>query len=46
MLAFDISDWLMSEKGYLAVETVKHHKVGETEPPQAYTVMDEVVSIV
>lgn len=43
-LTFAISDWVFGEKGQLQVKSVKHHKVGETLPPQAYTVMDDVVS--
>jgi oligosaccharyltransferase complex subunit beta len=42
-LATTLSQWVFKEKGVLRVGRVKHHKVGETVPPAAYTVYDEVV---
>jgi oligosaccharyltransferase complex subunit beta len=42
-LATALSQWVFKEKGVLRVGQVKHHKVGEKVPPQAYTVYDEVV---
>jgi len=42
-LAVTLSQWVFKEKGVLRVGQVKHHKVGEKVPPQAYTVFDEVV---
>lgn len=41
-LASSLSQWVFREKGVLRVGKVKHHKVGEKEPPQAYTVLDDV----
>ena len=42
-LAVALSQWVFKEKGVLRVGKVKHHRVGETDPPPAYTVMDDVV---
>ncbi|CAH1990192.1 unnamed protein product [Acanthoscelides obtectus] len=42
-VATAVSQWVFKEHGQLRVKSVKHHKVGETEPPQAYTIMDDVV---
>jgi len=42
-LAVSLSQWVFKEKGVLRVGKVKHHRVGEKEPPQAYTILDEVV---
>ena len=44
-LATALTQWCFKEKGVLRVGAVKHHRVGEKEPPQAYTVFDEVVSM-
>ena len=41
-LARAISQWVFKEKGVVRVSSVKHHKVGEKEPPSAYTVEDNV----
>jgi oligosaccharyltransferase complex subunit beta len=41
-LAVSLSQWVFKEKGVLRVGKVKHHRVGETSPPQAYTILDEV----
>lgn len=41
-LAKAISQWVFKEKGVIRVTSVKHHKIGETEPPHAYTVKDDV----
>ncbi|XP_025837356.1 dolichyl-diphosphooligosaccharide--protein glycosyltransferase 48 kDa subunit [Agrilus planipennis] len=43
IVADEISKWVFKEHGTLRVRSVKHHKLGETEPPKAYTVMDKVV---
>lgn len=43
-VAIAISQWVFKEHGQLRVRNVKHHREGEAEPPQAYTVMDTVVS--
>ncbi|KAJ8969239.1 hypothetical protein NQ317_002637 [Molorchus minor] len=42
-VATAISQWVFKEHGQLRVKSVKHHKVGETKPPQAYTIMEDVV---
>ncbi|ESO04128.1 hypothetical protein HELRODRAFT_186308 [Helobdella robusta] len=41
-LAITLTQWLFKEKGVLRVGEVKHHKVGEKEPPHAYTILDDV----
>ncbi|KAL3861042.1 hypothetical protein ACJMK2_007133 [Sinanodonta woodiana] len=41
-LALNLAQWVFKEKGVLKVGTVKHHKKGDKEPPQAYTVTDVV----
>lgn len=38
-----ITRWVFKENGVIRVSAVHHHKVGEKEPPQAYTVKDDVV---
>jgi len=43
-LAVSLSQWVFKEKGVLRVGTVKHHRVGESSAPTAYTIMDDVVS--
>ena len=35
--------WVFKEKGVLRVGKVSHHKVGENQPPPAYTITDNVV---
>jgi len=42
-LAMSLTQWVFKEKGVLRVGTVKHHRVGESTAPSAYTIMDEVV---
>ncbi|XP_018567511.1 dolichyl-diphosphooligosaccharide--protein glycosyltransferase 48 kDa subunit [Anoplophora glabripennis] len=42
-VAIAISQWVFKEHGQLRVRSVKHHKAGEDKPPQAYTIMDDVV---
>ncbi|KAJ8022168.1 Dolichyl-diphosphooligosaccharide--protein glycosyltransferase 48 kDa subunit [Holothuria leucospilota] len=42
-LALALSRWVFKEEGVLRVSRVSHHKAGETTPPQAYTIEDEVV---
>jgi len=41
-----IADWVFKQQGVLRVNEVKHHKVGESEPPAAYTIEDNVVSTI
>lgn len=38
-----ITQWVFKENGVIRVSSVHHHKVGETLPPQAYTVKDDIV---
>lgn len=42
-LAVALSRWVFKEEGVLRVGPVSHHRVGETAPPNAYTVTDLVV---
>ena len=41
-LAKALSEWVFHEKGVLRVGEVHHHLVGQSEPPAAYTVEDQV----
>ncbi|VDN07648.1 unnamed protein product [Thelazia callipaeda] len=41
-----LSEWVFMEKGVLKVKNVMHHRVGEKEPPQEYTIMDNVEYII
>ena len=41
-MATALSKWIFKEKGVLRAMGVKHSRVGETEPPPAYTVEDQV----
>lgn len=43
-VALAISQWVFKEHGQLRVRSVKHHKAGEKEAPNDYTIMDNVVS--
>ncbi|XP_046820250.1 dolichyl-diphosphooligosaccharide--protein glycosyltransferase 48 kDa subunit [Vespa crabro] len=38
-----MTQWVFKENGVIRVSAVHHHKVGETQPPPAYTVKDDVV---
>ena len=38
-----MSAWVFKENGVIRVSSVHHHKVGETQPPSAYTITDDVV---
>lgn len=42
-LATALALWVFKEHGVLRAGNVKHHIKGEVQPPDAYTVMDEVV---
>ena len=42
-LATALSQWVLKEHGVLRVGQVKHHLDGETEPPAAYTIMENVI---
>ena len=39
----NLAAWVFKEKGVLRVGKVSHHKVGDKKPPQAYTILDNVV---
>ncbi|WAR14551.1 OST48-like protein [Mya arenaria] len=41
-LALNLANWVFRSRGVLRVGEVKHHKQGEKEPPQAYTIFDMV----
>lgn len=41
-LAIALSRWVFKEEGVLRVGAVSHHRVGETQPPSAYTITDLV----
>ncbi|XP_051895156.1 dolichyl-diphosphooligosaccharide--protein glycosyltransferase 48 kDa subunit [Pristis pectinata] len=41
-LAMALSRWVFKEEGVLRVGKVSHHPVGETNPPNAYTITDLV----
>lgn len=41
-MAMALTKWVFKEKGVLRVKAVRHHRVGEKDPPQAYTVEDHV----
>ncbi|KAK0065140.1 dolichyl-diphosphooligosaccharide--protein glycosyltransferase 48 kDa subunit [Biomphalaria pfeifferi] len=41
-LALNLARWAFKNKGVLRVGKVSHHLQGEKEPPQAYTVMQQV----
>ncbi|XP_017880054.1 dolichyl-diphosphooligosaccharide--protein glycosyltransferase 48 kDa subunit [Ceratina calcarata] len=38
-----IARWVFKENGVIRVSAVHHHRVGESEPPAAYTIMDDVI---
>lgn len=42
-IALRITNWVFKLKGELRVKSVKHHIAGETQPPAAYTIMEDVV---
>merc|ERR1719309_159830 len=41
-LAMALADWVFKQRGVLRVSEVKHHKLGESSPPAAYTIEDNV----
>lgn len=43
-MATALSQWVFKEHGVLRVKSVSHHRPGEKVPPQAYTIMEMVVS--
>ncbi|CAG0916671.1 unnamed protein product [Notodromas monacha] len=42
-LAIALSRWVFKEEGVIKVGKVRHYRVGETSPPRAYTIMEDVV---
>jgi oligosaccharyltransferase complex subunit beta len=42
-LASEISKWTFKERGVLRATNITHHRVGETQSPQFYTIKDEIV---
>ena len=42
-LSNGITQWVFKERGVLRVVSIKHHKVGETQPPTAYTIKENIV---
>lgn len=42
-LALALTQWAFKEKGVLRVKGVQHHRVGESQPPDFYTIMEHVV---
>ncbi|XP_054160943.1 dolichyl-diphosphooligosaccharide--protein glycosyltransferase 48 kDa subunit-like [Oppia nitens] len=42
-LAVALSKWVFKEEGVLRVGRIRHHKAGDTVPPEAYTVLEDVV---
>lgn len=41
-LVDSLAKWVFQEKGVLRAGEVTHHKIGETSPPEAYTITDDV----
>jgi len=42
-LATAVTQWVFGENGQLRVKSVRHNKEKETQPPSAYTIMENVV---
>lgn len=42
-LSVALTQWLFKEKGVLRVVEVKHHEVGQSTPPAAYTIKQNIV---
>ena len=43
LLALDVAAWAFQERGVLRIEGVSHHRVGETQARETYTINDVVV---
>lgn len=41
-LVKELADWTLGAKSVLRVKSVSHHHVGKTQPPEAYTIEDQV----
>ena len=44
-LSTSLTQWVFKEKGVLRVASVKHHRLGEAQPPAAYTIKENLVSM-
>ncbi|XP_043268270.1 dolichyl-diphosphooligosaccharide--protein glycosyltransferase 48 kDa subunit [Venturia canescens] len=42
-VAKSIAQWTFKENGVIRVSSVHHHRIGEPQPPAAYTIMDDVL---
>ncbi len=42
-LSTSLTQWVFKERGVLRVNGVKHHKVGQTQPPAAYTIKENII---
>lgn len=45
-LAANLAEWVLKMRGVLRAGAVTHHIVNNVYPPPAYTILDDVVSIV
>ena len=45
-LAINLAEWVLKMHGVLRAGAVTHHIVNHVSPPSAYTILDDVVSIV
>ncbi|XP_058791848.1 dolichyl-diphosphooligosaccharide--protein glycosyltransferase 48 kDa subunit [Phymastichus coffea] len=43
VVAEAMARWVFKENGVIRVSFVHHHKLGESQPPSAYTIMEDVV---
>ena len=44
-LSTSLSQWVFKEKGVLREVGVKHHRLGEANPPAAYTIKENMVKL-
>ncbi|EFX77213.1 hypothetical protein DAPPUDRAFT_248000 [Daphnia pulex] len=44
-LSDSLTKWVFKEEGVLRVGKVSHHKAGEKDAPQYYTIMENMVSV-
>lgn len=42
-VAKSMAQWVFKENGVIRVSSVSHNKIGEKEPPAAYTIMEDVI---
>jgi len=38
-----LAQWVFQERGILRVTNIKHHRVGETTPPETYTIKEDII---